>query len=182
MTILQSPPKTKAAVAPEPVEQKGKWRIAFTVNGQPVEVEVEPETTLLEVLRMELGLTGTKGACLEGECGSCTVLLDGKAVNSCLVMIGQVQGREVVTIEGLAKDGKLDVVQEKFVETGAVQCGYCTPGLIMAAKYFLESRPEASEDEIVTALEGNICRCTGYNKIVEAVRLAYRELHGAQGS
>lgn len=151
--------------------------LTFTLNGKPCVVEVEPEKPLLEVLRMEIGLMGTKGACLEGECGSCTVLLDGKAVNSCLVMAGQVQGREVTTIEGLAKDGTLDVVQEKFIETGAAQCGYCTPGLILAAKYFIDSMPDASEDDVISALEGNICRCTGYNKIVEAVRLAYREVH-----
>ncbi len=154
-----------------------KMELTFTLNGKPCVVEVEPEKPLLEVLRMEIGLMGTKGACLEGECGSCTVLLDGKAVNSCLVMAGQVQGREVTTIEGLAKDGTLDVVQEKFIETGAAQCGYCTPGLILAAKYFIDSMPDASEDDVISALEGNICRCTGYNKIVEAVRLAYREVH-----
>lgn len=151
--------------------------LTFILNGQPCTVEVDPEKPLLEILRMELGLMGTKGACLEGECGSCTVLLDGKAVNSCLVMAGQVQGREVTTIEGLARGGTLDVVQQKFIETGAAQCGYCTPGLIMAAKYFLDSMPEASEEDVLTALEGNICRCTGYNKIVEAVRAAYREVH-----
>ncbi|MGB9692353.1 MAG: (2Fe-2S)-binding protein [Candidatus Sumerlaeaceae bacterium] len=155
-----------------------KLELTFTLNGKPCVALVDPEKPLLEILRMEIGLMGTKGACLEGECGSCTVLLDGKAVNSCLVMAGQVQGREVTTIEGLAKNGTLDVVQEKFIETGAAQCGYCTPGLILAAKYFIDSMPDASEDDVISALEGNICRCTGYNKIVEAVRLAYREVHG----
>jgi len=158
--------------------ERETMELTFTLNGKPCVVEVNPEKPLLEILRMEIGLMGTKGACLEGECGSCTVLLDGKAVNSCLVMAGQVQGREVTTIEGLAHDGTLDVVQEKFLETGAVQCGYCTPGLILAAKYFIDSMPDASEDDVISALEGNICRCTGYNKIVEAVRLAYREVHG----
>lgn len=159
-----------------------KVTLSFTLNGEPVEVDVNPEKTLLEVLRMELGLMGTKGACLEGECGSCTVLLDGKAVNSCLVMAGQVQGRHVTTIEGLAGDTTLDVVQEKFIETGAAQCGYCTPGLILAAKYFIETMPNASEDDVISALEGNICRCTGYTKIVEAVRLAHRAVHGARSA
>lgn len=159
-----------------------KVTLSFTLNGEPVEVDVNPEKTLLEVLRMELGLMGTKGACLEGECGSCTVLLDGKAVNSCLVMAGQVQGRHVTTIEGLAGDPTLDVVQEKFIETGAAQCGYCTPGLILAAKYFIETMPNASEDDVISALEGNICRCTGYTKIVEAVRLAHRAVHGARSA
>jgi carbon-monoxide dehydrogenase small subunit len=167
-----------AKVATEKTE---KMELTFTLNGKPVVVEVNPEKPLLEILRMEIGLMGTKGACLEGECGSCTVLLDGKAVNSCLVMAGQVQGREVTTIEGLAPDGVLDVVQEKFIETGAAQCGYCTPGLILAAKYFISSMPDASEDDVISALEGNICRCTGYAKIVEAVRLAYRAVHGAKG-
>jgi carbon-monoxide dehydrogenase small subunit len=162
---------TTVNVEPKTIE------LSFTVNGIPHTVHVPPEKPLLEILRMELGLTGTKGACLEGECGSCTVLLDGKAVNSCLVMAGQVQGREVTTIEGLMRDGSLDIVQEKFIETGAAQCGYCTPGLIMAAKYFIENMPDASEDDVLSALEGNICRCTGYAKIVEAVRLAYREIH-----
>ncbi len=157
---------------------KETMELTFTLNGKPCTVEVDPQKPLLEILRMEIGLMGTKGACLEGECGSCTVLLDGKAVNSCLVMAGQVQGREVTTIEGLAQDGTLDVVQEKFIETGAAQCGYCTPGLILAAKYFIDSMPNATEDDVISALEGNICRCTGYNKIVEAVRLAYREVHG----
>jgi carbon-monoxide dehydrogenase small subunit len=158
--------------------ERETMELTFSLNGKPCVVEVNPEKPLLEILRMEIGLMGTKGACLEGECGSCTVLLDGKAVNSCLVMAGQVQGREVTTIEGLAHDGTLDIVQEKFLETGAVQCGYCTPGLILAAKYFIDSMPDASEDDVISALEGNICRCTGYNKIVEAVRLAYREVHG----
>lgn len=159
-----------------------KITLTFTLNGEPVEVDVNPEKPLLEILRMELGLMGTKGACLEGECGSCTVLLDGKAVNSCLVMAGQVQGRHVTTIEGLAGDTTLDVVQEKFIETGAAQCGYCTPGLILAAKYFIETMPNASEDDVISALEGNICRCTGYTKIVEAVRLAHRAVHGARSA
>jgi carbon-monoxide dehydrogenase small subunit len=158
---------------PEPDRQS--WRLSFTLNGKPCEVDADPQMTLLELLRMEIGLMGTKGACLEGECGSCTVILDGVPVNSCLVMAGQVQGREVTTIEGLAEGGRLHILQQKFIECGAVQCGYCTPGLIMAAKDILDNRPDCGEEEFVTAMEGNICRCTGYSKILDAVRLAHRE-------
>ena len=156
-----------------------KIAITFSLNGSPRTVEADPTMTLLELLRMEIGLMGTKGACLEGECGSCTVMLDGKPVNSCLVLAGQVQDRDVLTIEGLAQDGSLHILQQKFIETGAVQCGYCTPGLIMAAKDILDNNPMATEEQFLTALEGNICRCTGYAKIVEAVRGAYREVHGS---
>jgi carbon-monoxide dehydrogenase small subunit len=154
-----------------------KWQLSFTLNGKPCAVEINPEMTLLELLRMELGLTGTKGACLEGECGSCTVMLDGKAVNSCLVMAGQVQGRNVLTVEGLAQNGNLHVLQRKFIESGAVQCGYCTPGILLAAKDILDNQPDCGEEEFLTAMEGNICRCTGYSKILAAVREAYREIH-----
>ena len=155
-----------------------KITIQFTLNGALRTVEADPMMTLLELLRMEIGLMGTKGACLEGECGSCTVMLDGKPVNSCLVLAGQVQGRDVLTVEGLAHDGVLHVLQRKFIEAGAVQCGYCTPGLLLAAKDLLDNVPDATEEQFLTALEGNICRCTGYNKILEAVRAAYREVRG----
>lgn len=131
------------------------------------------------MLRMELGLMGTKGACLEGECGSCTVIVDGKPMNSCLIMAAQMQGRNVTTIEGLAHGRKLHILQQKFIDCGAVQCGYCTPGLIMAAKDILENMPTCSEDEFTRAMEGNICRCTGYNKIFQAIREAYREFQSA---
>lgn len=156
-------------------------RIEFTLNGRECATVADPFSTLLEVLRMEIGLMGTKGACLEGECGSCTVLLDGKPVNSCLVLAGQVDGRSVTTIEGLAQDGNLHVLQRSFIESGAVQCGYCTPGIILAAKDLLDNMPEATEEEFLTALEGNICRCTGYAKILDAVRSAYRECRAGSG-
>jgi aerobic carbon-monoxide dehydrogenase small subunit len=156
-------------------DMKQAWKLEFTLNGRAIAVDANPEQSLLDFLRMELGLTGTKGACLEGECGSCTVLIDGVAANSCLVMAGQVQGRTVTTVEGLASDGQLDLLQRKFVETGAVQCGYCTPGLIMAARELLDHAGECTEEQLRTAMEGNICRCTGYNKIMQAVTEAWRE-------
>ena len=130
---------------------------------------------LLEFLRDVLGLTGTKGACLEGECGSCTVLVDGEAINSCLMLAAQANNRSITTIEGLASGAELDVIQDSFVATGAAQCGYCTPGLIMSARALLNDRPDISETELLTALEGNICRCTGYASIIEAVKRAHRE-------
>jgi aerobic carbon-monoxide dehydrogenase small subunit len=156
------------------------WHLGFTLNGERREMDVDPQMTLLQLLRMELGLMGTKGACEEGECGSCTVILDGMPVNSCLVMAAQVQDREVTTIEGLAEGGNLHILQRKFIESGAVQCGYCTPGLIMAAKDILDNKPDCSEEEFLTSMEGNICRCTGYSKILEAIRSAHREFNGAR--
>ena len=161
-----------------PPEQPGSWKLDFTLNGKRRELEINPHLSLLEFLRMELGLMGTKGACLEGECGSCTVIVDGKPMNSCLIMTAQMQGRHVTTIEGLALDGKLHVLQQKFIECGAVQCGYCTPGLIMAAKDILDNQPNCTEEAFLRSMEGNICRCTGYNKIFEAVRAAYQEWTG----
>jgi carbon-monoxide dehydrogenase small subunit len=151
------------------------WRLECTVNGHPVELDVEQDETLLSVLRDRLGLTGTKGSCLEGECGSCTVLVDGQAVNSCLVLAPQMQGRSIETIEGLAHGDKLHVLQEKFLAGGAVQCGYCTPGLIMAAKALLDTNPNPTEEEFLEGMEGNICRCTGYSAIRDAIRQAARE-------
>jgi len=147
-------------------------RVDCMVNGESISRQVPVDVTLFTFLRDYLGLTGTKGACLEGECGSCTVLVDDQPVTSCLMLAGQVNGRCLVTIEGLAHNDDLDVIQDKFIETGAAQCGYCTPGLIMSAKALINQRPTAS----LTALEGNICRCTGYASIMDAVRLAYREL------
>jgi len=147
-------------------------RIRFTINGQTVEREAPADTRLLDLLRDDLHLTGTKEGCGEGECGACTVLLDGRAVNSCLVLAAQAHGKEILTIEGLAQGDALHPIQQAFVETGAVQCGFCTPGFIMASYALLASTPNPTDDEIRTSLEGNICRCTGYAKIVEAVRLA----------
>lgn len=158
-----------------------RWDLEFTLNGKPVSAAVDPSLTLLDALRMTFGLTGTKGACTEGECGSCTVMLDGVPVCACLMLAPQAHGRDVLTIEGLAdSDGTLHVLQRKFVEMAAVQCGYCTPGLIMAAKDILDRMPGCGEEVFAKALEGNICRCTGYSKIFEAVREAYRETHGEE--
>lgn len=146
-----------------------KRLINLVVNGESHEVAVLPEQTLLEVLREELGLTGTKKGCNQGECGACTVLVDGKPVSSCLVLAVSVNGKSVSTIEGLSQDGRLHPLQEAFVKYGAIQCGFCTPGMLLAAKYLLENRPKPSEQEIKEAINGNICRCTGYVKIVEAI-------------
>lgn len=151
-------------------------RVTCTINGEEMVREVAVDCTLLDFLRDHLGLTGTKGACLEGECGSCTVLLDGVPVTSCLTLAAQANGRRVTTIEGLAGAEALDIIQEQFIATGAAQCGYCTPGLIMAARAWLNEHPALSEDALLTAMEGNICRCTGYAAIVEALRRAHREL------
>jgi carbon-monoxide dehydrogenase small subunit len=143
--------------------------LTMTLNGEEVTVEVKPSTLLVEVLRDQLELTGTKVACGEGECGACTVLLDGKPVNSCLVPALKAQGREVLTVEGLAPLGELHPLQKAFVEHGAVQCGYCTPGMLMSAKALLDHNPSPTEDEVRLAISGNLCRCTGYAKIVEAI-------------
>jgi aerobic carbon-monoxide dehydrogenase small subunit len=147
-------------------------RVELTVNGERKETEVWEGESLLFALRERLGLPGSKNACEQGECGSCSVLLDGTMVCACLVLAAQADGHHVVTVEGLAQDGQLHRVQEAFAETGAVQCGFCTPGLIVAAADLLERQPDPSEDEIREALSGNLCRCTGYAKIFDAVRLA----------
>lgn len=146
-------------------------KISFTCNGRPVTVDVPPETRVLDVLRDSLGLTGAKEGCGKGECGACTVLLDGKPVSSCLVFAPKLQGRNVETIEGLeTPEGELHPLQEAFLEEGAVQCGFCTPGMIMSSKALLDGNPNPSAEEIEEALSGNICRCTGYGKIVKAVQ------------
>jgi aerobic carbon-monoxide dehydrogenase small subunit len=147
-------------------------RIALRVNGEPHEAEVWEGESLLFALRERLGLPGSKNACEQGECGSCSVLLDGRLVCSCLVLAAQADGHEVVTVEGLAEDGRLHRVQEAFAATGAVQCGFCTPGFVVAAADLLEHNAAPSDDEIREALSGNLCRCTGYAKIFDAVRLA----------
>jgi carbon-monoxide dehydrogenase small subunit len=151
-----------------------KLALTLTINGERHEVLAEPHRTLLDVLRVDLGLTGTKENCLEAECGVCTVLLDGRAVNSCILLAAQCRDHEVVTIEGLARDGALHPLQQAFVEHGAVQCGYCIPGMILSAAAFLEERPGATEAEVREALAGNLCRCTGYQKIADAVVAAGR--------
>jgi aerobic-type carbon monoxide dehydrogenase small subunit (CoxS/CutS family) len=143
--------------------------LTMKLNGEEVTLQVKPSAMLVEVLRDQLELTGTKVACGEGECGACTVLLDGEPVNSCLVPALKAQGREVLTVEGLASLGELHPLQKAFVEHGAVQCGYCTPGMLMSAKALLDHNPNPTEEEVRLAISGNLCRCTGYAKIVEAV-------------
>ena len=143
--------------------------VTFIVNGTPRTLDVEVHRTLLEVLRDQLHLSGTKECCAEGECGACTVLLNGRAVNACLVLAVECDGETVVTIEGIGAAGHLDVVQQAFVDSGAVQCGFCIPGMIVAAKYLLSTNPHPSEDEIKEGLAGNLCRCAGYSRIISAI-------------
>jgi carbon-monoxide dehydrogenase small subunit len=147
-------------------------RIQLTVNGGFEQADVPSNMTLLQMLRDKLALTGTKNGCNAGECGACTVLLNGEPVNSCMILAVECQGASVVTVEGLAKDGVLDPVQETVVDHGGVQCGFCTPGILISARGLLDRNPEPSEDEIREALVGNLCRCTGYNRIVDAVQEA----------
>jgi aerobic carbon-monoxide dehydrogenase small subunit len=147
-------------------------RLELRINGERHETDAWAGESLLYVLRERLGLPGSKNACEQGECGSCSVLLDGMLVCACLVLAGQAEGHEIVTVEGLAEGGQLHPVQEAFAETGAVQCGFCTPGFIVATADLLARKPSPSEDEIREALSGNLCRCTGYAKIFEAVKLA----------
>jgi len=149
-----------------------KHRVTLRVNGEAYDLLTYPHRTLLEVLREDLHLTGAKESCGEGACGTCTVLLDGAPVRSCLLLAIEAEGREVTTIEGLAAGGKLHPLQEAFVEHHAIQCGFCTPGMILTAKALLDATPEPTEEEIRRALSGNICRCTGYAKIVDAVKAA----------
>jgi carbon-monoxide dehydrogenase small subunit len=150
--------------------------LKMVLNGEPTEIAIKPSAILLDVLRDQLGLTGAKEACGEGECGACTVLLDGKAVNSCLIPAMKAMNKEVLTIEGLAKDDKLHPIQQAFIEHGAVQCGFCTPGMILAARALLDQNPNPTEKEVKIGLSGNLCRCTGYVKIVEAVMAAAKKM------
>jgi carbon-monoxide dehydrogenase small subunit len=143
--------------------------VALNVNGEEFEVLTEVHKTLLEVLREDLRLTGTKRGCDLGTCGACTVLIEGKPYLSCLTLAVDVQGKKIVTIEGLAQDGEPHPLQKAFVEKGAIQCGFCTPGMVLAAKAFLEENPHPSEEEVKKSISGNLCRCTGYIKIVEAI-------------
>ena len=150
-----------------------KHRLFFTLNGDRVETEIESHWSLLQLLRNHLELTGTKEGCGKGECGACTVIVDGKAVNSCLYPAMELEGSEVLTIEGLADaEGNLHPIQEAFVEHGAVQCGFCTPGMLMSAKALLDEKSKPTEEEIRTAIGGNFCRCTGYIQIIEAIMAA----------
>ena len=151
-------------------------QIEFYVNEKRTALDVPADKRLLDLLRDDLGLTGVKDGCGEGECGACAILLDGEAVHSCMVLAGELGGHHVTTIEGLEEDGRLCVLQSAFVASGAVQCGYCTPGMIMSATGLLNKNPDPSEEEIRVALSGNICRCSGYVQIVEAVKSAARTL------
>lgn len=151
--------------------------LSFILNDDPIEVVVKDNMTLLDLLRDKLGLTGTKKGCEQGECGACTVMLDGKPVNSCCTLAVECEGRSVTTVEGIAKDGKLHPIQRQFIEKWALQCGYCTPGMIMSAKALLDHNPHPTELEIREAIEGNLCRCTGYAKIVEAIQAAAAEMN-----
>ncbi|MBC7342476.1 MAG: (2Fe-2S)-binding protein [Clostridia bacterium] len=146
--------------------------ITLTVNGDSYALSVPVNRTLLQVIREDLGLTGTKEGCGEGDCGACTVLLDGKPVNSCLVLAVEADGREITTVEGLAKDGKLHPLQQAFIDEGAVQCGFCTPGMLLAAKGLLDENPSPTEAEIRQGIAGNLCRCTGYVRIIKAIQKA----------
>lgn len=151
-------------------------KVELNVNDRIYEVDAEPHETLVQVLRDRIGLTGTKRGCDVGGCGACTVLLDGQPVYSCMVFAARAEGKKITTIEGLAKNGKLHPVQGAFIKYGAIQCGYCTPGMILSAKALLEQNPDPTEEEVKDAIAGNICRCTGYVKIVEAILAAAQEM------
>jgi len=146
-----------------------KNKIYFKLNDKKVSIPAQPVKILLDVLREDLGLTGTKEGCGRGECGACTVLMNGKAVNSCLITTNKLEGKSIVTIEGLSKGDRLDKIQQAFIDEGAVQCGYCIPGMIMTAKALLKEKPHPSRDEIKYGIAGNLCRCTGYKKIILAI-------------
>jgi aerobic-type carbon monoxide dehydrogenase small subunit (CoxS/CutS family) len=153
-----------------------KYPVTLTVNGIAYPVEIEPHRSLLSVLRTEIGLTGTKEGCDDSECGACMVLLDGQPLNSCSYLALQAGGRDVTTVEGLAEDGDLHPLQQAFLEEGGVQCGFCTPGMLISASALLRANPKPSEHEVRVALGGNLCRCTGYGKILSAVMRAAQEL------
>jgi aerobic-type carbon monoxide dehydrogenase small subunit (CoxS/CutS family) len=158
-----------------------KQIIMLNVNDEFYEVAVEPHRTLLEVLRDTLGLTGTKKACDEGECGACTVLMDGKPVSSCLVLAVEAQGKRITTVEGLAHNGELHPLQQAFLEHGAFQCGFCTPGMLMAAVGMLNENPKPTEAEVRRGIAGNLCRCTGYTRVAEAILIAAEKIQQSQG-
>ena len=151
-------------------QSANKVNITTRINGRSYELEVKPNSTLLDVLRDELGLTGTKRGCESGECGACTVLMNGRAVNACLVLAPQVHGQEVETVEALAAEGKLNALQEAFLDHDAVHCGYCTPGMLMSATALLSRAANPDEQEVRTAISGNLCRCSGYQQIVDAIK------------
>jgi aerobic carbon-monoxide dehydrogenase small subunit len=155
------------------------FELKTTVNGKPVEMDIDPGLRLLDFLRVNLKLTGTKEGCGEGECGACTVLLDGKAVDSCLMFAGQIHGRSVLTIEGLETEGGLHPVQQAFFDNGAVQCGFCIPGMVLSAKALLDENPEPGDAEIRECISGNLCRCTGYDKMFQSIKKA-SEVYGKE--
>ncbi len=156
-----------------------KTEVSFRINGTEVTVSVDGNLRLIDILRQHLGLTGTKEGCGEGECGACTVIVDGKVVNSCLYPACEINGKSVITIEGIhGPQQKLSTIQQAFIDHGAIQCGFCTPGMILSTKALLDNDPDPCEDEIRDALQGNLCRCTGYIQIVEAVKQAAAKLKG----
>ncbi|MFP3976203.1 MAG: (2Fe-2S)-binding protein [Dehalococcoidia bacterium] len=150
--------------------------VRLTVNGTPYELTVNDWETLLDVIRRDLGLTGTKEGCGLGECGACTVLMDGRTVNSCLILAAEAEGKQITTIEGLSDGDTLHPIQQAFIDHGGLQCGFCTPGMIISTKSLLDSNPNPGEEEIRKAIEGNLCRCTGYVKIIEAIKTAAKNL------
>jgi aerobic-type carbon monoxide dehydrogenase small subunit (CoxS/CutS family) len=149
-----------------------RYTISFIINGEACIIDVEPNRTLLKMIREDLNLTGTKEGCGAGECGSCTVIVDKRAVNSCMMLAVEADGKEILTVEGLAKNGELDKLQEAFIDNAALQCGYCTPGMLMSAKALLMRNPHPVDDAIKEAISGNLCRCTGYKSIVDAIKTA----------
>lgn len=151
-------------------------KIEFVLNRNSINADVEPNIRLLDLLREKFNLTGTKEGCSIGECGACTVIMNGKAVNSCLILAGQCDGAEIITIEGIEEDGKLHPLQENFMKYGAIQCGFCTPGMIMSAYALLLENPDPTEEEIKEAIAGNLCRCTGYKQIIDAVEKSVKEI------
>ena len=159
-----------------------KQTVRLKVNGDVYNLEIPAHRTLLSVIRDEIGLTGTKEGCGTGDCGACTVLLDGKPVNACLVLAVEARDREVTTIEGVAGDGALHPVQQAFIEKGAVQCGFCTPGMVLSAVALLKENPRPSRDQVKHAIAGNLCRCTGYVRIVDAVVAAAERMNGSNGA
>ncbi|MEN6375728.1 MAG: (2Fe-2S)-binding protein [Smithella sp.] len=155
-------------------------KISFTLNGKKTEIDVAPDRRVVDVLREDLGLTGTKEGCGAGECGACTILTDGETRLSCLMLAAQLEGLNIITVEGLAVDGRLHPLQQAFVERGAVQCGFCTPGMLLAGVALLKKNPDPSHEEIREGLSGNLCRCTGYQKIIDAVQAAAGNLYGKE--
>lgn len=162
------------------MEKKSKRLISLTVNDQEYEIAIYPNRTLLEVLREDLGMKGAREACDDGVCGACTILLDGKPVRSCLLLAVEARGRKITTIEGLAGGEEMDPIQQAFLDHGAVQCGYCTPGMVLTAKALIDENARPSKEEILAAISGNFCRCTGYNKIVKAIGSVNAEGQGGE--